>query len=332
MLRILFLISILAGSLQALNAQSSFLFLERSATPRALALGGAAITGMPDAGLWWQNPALLDSLSAGQLQLSHQWFYADVQQSHLAYSLHTKGGSWGGGVQYLDWGKMQGYDASGNPTSSFTASDYVVQLSHARRWRVYSAGASIKWASSGIAAYRAGALLLDAGGTFNHPTKELVAGFVVRNIGVFKRSYTGNQSLELPLEVRIGLTFKPRFMPFRFTLTGQHLQQPNLGKADPSAPYNKEEPPVVDNVMRHLAFGTELLLSPNVQLRAGYNHLLRQELKLENVGGMSGFSMGLMLRIRSFQLEYTRAWYHVAGGTSQLGLGVDINRIFKKRI
>lgn len=322
----------LAGPLQRLSAQSSFLFLERPATPHALALGGAAVTAVPEAGIWLQNPALLDSLSAGRLQLAHQWFYADVRQSNISYALHTRAGSWGGGVQYLNWGEMQGYDASGNPTSPFTASDYVLQLSHARRWRVYSAGASIKWASSGIAGYRAGALLLDAGGSFRHPVKELVAGFAVRNIGVFTRSYTDGQNVELPLEVRLGLTFKPKFMPFRFTLTAHHLQQPDLGRGDSLAPVNKEDPPLVDNVMRHIAFGTELLLSPNVQLRAGYNHLLRQELKLKNIGGMSGFSMGLMFRVRSFQLEYTRAWYHVAGGTSQLGIEIDMNKIFKRRI
>lgn len=332
MYRIFLLFCILSGAFLTASAQQSFQFLERPAMPRALALGGTAITALPEAGMWVQNPALLDSLNSGHLQLAYQWFYADVQQSNLAYAQHTNTGTWGGSVQYMDWGKMQGYDASGNPTSQFTASDYVLQLSHARRWRVYSAGVSIKWASSGIAGYRAGALLLDAGGTFSHPSKELVAGFVVRNIDVYTRPYVNGQNLELPLEVRLGLTFKPKFMPFRFTLTGQHLQQPNLSKADPAAPYNKEEAPLVDNVMRHLAFGTELLLSRNVQLRAGYNHLLRQELKLETAGGMSGFSLGLLLRIRSFQLEYTRAWYHVAGGTSQLGLGIDMNKIFKRRI
>ncbi|WP_017730436.1 type IX secretion system protein PorQ [Nafulsella turpanensis] len=332
MLRTFLLLFVLSVMWLPASAQQSFHFLERPATPRALALGGAAITAVPGAGMWLQNPALLDSLSIGQLQLAYQWFYADVQQSNIAYAHHTKAGSWGAGLQYVDWGKMQGYDASGSPTSPFTASDYVVQLSHARRWRVYSAGASIKWASSGIAGYRAGALLLDAGGTFSHPSKELVAGFVVRNVGVFTRSYADGQSLVLPLEVRLGLTFKPKFMPFRFTLTGQHLQQPDLGKADPASLFNKEEPPLVDNVMRHLAIGTELLLSQNVQFRAGYNHLLRQELKLENISGMSGFSLGLLLRVKSFQLEYTRAWYHVAGGTSQLGLGINMNKIFKKRI
>ncbi len=286
---------------------------------------------MPDAGMWLQNPALLDSTLNSHLQLSYQGFYAGVRQSNLAYAQQLGRGVWGAGVQYINYGEMQGYDPSGEPTAPFNASDYVVQISHARKWQQYTAGASLKWASSGIAAYRASALLLDVGGTFRHPTKEFIAGFAVNNIGVFTRTYT-NVRPELPLEVRLGLTFKPQFMPFRFTFTAHHLQEPTLGHADLAAPFNKEEPPLVDQVMRHLSAGAEFLLSKNINLRAGYNHLLRQELKLENTGGLTGFSLGFVVRVRSFSLDYSRAWYHVAGGTNQLSLGINLNKIFKNTI
>lgn len=316
-----------------LLGQQSFRFLERPASAKAFALGGRAVTAMPDAGMWLQNPALLDSTLSGQLQLSYQGFYAGVRQSNLAYAQHSaKYGSWGGGVQYIDYGEMQGYDASGEPTTPFTASDYVVQLSHARQWQQYRAGASLKWASSGIAGYRANALLLDVGGTFRHPSKELVLGFALKNLGIVSRSYTDAQRPELPLELSLGATFKPQFMPFRFTFTAHHLQEPRLGHADLASPLNKEEPPVVDQVMRHVAAGAEFLLSKNINLRAGYNHLLRQELKLENRAGLSGFSLGFALRVRSFSLDFTRGWYHVTGGTNQLSLGIDMNKIFKSRI
>jgi hypothetical protein len=314
-----------------LQAQQSFRFLNRPTSARALALGGSAVTAMPDAGMWLQNPALLDSTLSGYMQLSYQSFYAGVRQSNLAYTQHLAGGVWGVGVQYINYGEMQGYDPSGEPTALFSASDYVVQLSHAREWQQYTAGASLKWASSGIAAYRANALLLDVGGTFRHPSKEFIAGFAVSNIGVVTSSYTDEQP-ELPLEVRLGATFKPQFMPFRFTFTAHHLQEPKLGHTDLASPFNKEEPPVVDQVMRHLSAGAEFLLSKNINLRAGYNHLLRQELKLENTGALSGFSLGFMVRVRSFSLDYSRAWYHVAGGTNQLSLGINLNRIFKNTI
>jgi hypothetical protein len=313
--------------------QQGFRFLELPASPHALALGGAVVSGMPAAGLWQQNPALLDSSLSGQLMLSHQWLYAGLRHSGMNYAHQfKKAGTWGLGLQYLDYGQMQGYDASGMATGTFTATDYVVQLSHARSWEAYRAGASLKWASSGIAAYRADALLLDAGGAFQHPGRELVAAFAVRNLGLLRRSYTDLQKTTMPLELRLGITFKPQFMPFRFSVTAHQLQQPGPGSGDPLAPVNKEEPALVDNIMRHFAAGTELLLSKNLNLRAGYNHLRRRELRLENAAGMSGFSLGLMLKIRGLQFDYTQAWYHMAGGSSQLGLIVETNRIFKNKI
>lgn len=323
----------LSASVCQTYAQQSFRFLEQPESARVLAAGGSVATGMPDAGLWRQNPALLDSVLSGQLLAGYQWYYAGVRQSNLAYTQNFKSkGSWGIGVSYLDYGKMQEYDPTGEPLGEFSAADYIVQLSHSRRWKVYSFGGSLKWASSGIAGYQSSALLLDAGATFRHPDKQFVAGFVVRNIGFFSRSYTDTESPDLPLEVKAGLTVKPQFMPVRFTFTARHLQQPDLSVANPVAPFNKEDPPVVDNIMRHFTAGAEFLMSKNINLRAGYNHLQRQELKLESVSGMSGFSLGFMLRIKSFRIDYTRAWYHVSGGTSQLSMVADMNRIFKKRI
>ncbi len=324
-------------------AQQSFRFLEQPASAHALALGGAVVTGAPagGVGLWMQNPALLDSLQSGQLLLDYQWYYASIRQSNLAYvqdfsrsgSSFAKAGTWGLGLQYLDYGDMPAFDAAGEPTGEFSASDYVVQLSHARNWReIYSVGGGVKWASSGIAAYRSNALLLDAGGTFSHPEQEFMAGFAIRNLGLVSNSYTDNQRPELPLEVRLGLTFKPKFMPVRFTVTARHLQQPDLSTGDPAAPFNKEDPSLVDNVMRHFSAGGELLLSRNFNLRAGYNHLRRRELSLQEAGGASGFSFGVMLRVKSFRIDYTSSWYHLVGGTSQISLVTDMNRIFKNKI
>ena len=343
MIKRLIIFGVLLLSVEQVVAQQSFHFLELLASAHALALGGVVASGSASnsTGLWMQNPALLDSAQSGELLLDYQWFYAGVRQSNLAYVQDfsragpkwAKAGVWGFGLQYLDYGKMDGYDAAGEPTGEFLASEYVLQLSHARHWKeVYNFGGSLKWASSGIAAYNSNALLLDVGGAFRHPGQEFTAGFAVRNLGLVSRSYTENQTPDLPLEVKMGVTFKPKFMPIRFTVTARHLQRPDLSIGDPAAPFNKEDPSMVDNVMRHFTAGGEFLLSKNLNLRAGYNHLRRKELSLENAGGASGFSFGLMLRVKSFRIDYTRSIYHLVGGTSQLSLVTDMNRIFKNKI
>jgi len=84
-------------------------------------------------------------------------------------------------------------------------------------------------------------------------------------------------------------------------------------------------------VFRRLIFGTELLLSDNFQLRFGYNHLLRKELKQEATSGGAGFSFGLMLKVKRFEFSYARALYHSAGGSNTIQLTTNLSGIVKKK-
>ena len=91
-----------------------------------------------------------------------------------------------------------------------------------------------------------------------------------------------------------------------------------------------EEPGFGEEVFRRMVFGTELLISPNFQLRLGYNHLLRQELKLENAGGGAGLSFGFMFKVKRFEFAYSRALYHVAGGSNTFQLMINTSELIKR--
>ena len=83
--------------------------------------------------------------------------------------------------------------------------------------------------------------------------------------------------------------------------------------------------------MRHFTFGTEILLSENFQLRIGYNHQRRQELKLrdDSKSGMVGFSFGFGVKIKKFRLDYARSIYSLAGASNHIGIAIRLND-FKK--
>ena len=74
-----------------------------------------------------------------------------------------------------------------------------------------------------------------------------------------------------------------------------------------------------------------MIIHENFQLRIGYNHLLRQELKLETASGGAGFSFGFMLKIKKFEFSYGRALYHTAGGSNVLQLNTDLSGWVKKK-
>ena len=85
-----------------------------------------------------------------------------------------------------------------------------------------------------------------------------------------------------------------------------------------------------DKIARHFVVGGELMFSKNFQLRAGYNHLQRRELRLENTSAGAGMSFGAMLRISEFQLDYTRAYYHASGAANYFTVARNLDSLFNK--
>ncbi|MBU1820411.1 MAG: hypothetical protein KKG00_02715, partial [Bacteroidetes bacterium] len=51
------------------------------------------------------------------------------------------------------------------------------------------------------------------------------------------------------------------------------------------------------------------LIHPNFRLMAGYDHLRRQELRLQTRNSLEGISFGAWLRVKQFEFGYGRAQY-----------------------
>jgi len=59
--------------------------------------------------------------------------------------------------------------------------------------------------------------------------------------------------------------------------------------------------------------------------------LIRQELRLQETSGGAGFSYGLLVKIKAFEMAYSRALYHVAGGTNYITLTSDLSKFIIKK-
>ena len=73
-----------------------------------------------------------------------------------------------------------------------------------------------------------------------------------------------------------------------------------------------------------------MVFSEKFNLRLGYNHLRRAELKTDERAGLSGFSFGFMARIKSFSFEYTRSFYHITGGRNLFTIQLNLDPIISK--
>lgn len=315
------------------GGRQGFGFLQIPATARTAALGGVVATSLDeDVNMFLTNPALLSERLHLNVSFNYQAYLADMSYSSLAFAHHWENaGTWGIGLQYMNYGEFVGYDEAGNEAADFRASDYAFTIGHVHDVGAFSLGANAKLTQSTIDSYMATAILLDIGGIYRHPEKGLMVGLLLKNLGVIVRDYHEHSHIRLPLDVQVGTSFKPEHMPVRFTFTLYNLAKDNIAYFDPEWNHNQGAPGFVDKMFRHMAIGTEVLVSENVNLRAGYNHLIRKELKLEETSGMSGFSLGFLVKVKAFELAYAKRFYHVAGGTDSFTLTSDLSKIIKSR-
>ena len=297
--------------------------LNLSTNARAAALGGTTISlADGDISQFFQNPATLDSVVAGNIFFNINPYFAETIVFTGAYSFDVKKlGNISLGLHYLDFGMFERTDAAGNSIGEFDAQDYVFTIGKAHQLGPITMGINAKLAHSSIDEFGSTAILGDIGGLFRI-NKSWTMAMVFSNIGGRLTNYNDLNTTPVPLDVKLGTTFKPEYMPLRFTLTSANLAQENVVKASSETGRSNEG---IEKVLRRINVGAELLLSKNLNLLFGYNHKKKQELKLDERTGGAGFSYGIMLNIKRIQLRYSRATFHAAGGSSFISLQTNLN-------
>ncbi len=331
LIRYLLFFSTLPGFAQT-GGQHTFDFLNLNPSTSVTAWGGVQAAAPADSGAvndvhrFLSNPALNNEHLNQQVSLSFRPYLADIKLATVSYSHAVANvGEFGGIVSYLAYGEFAGFDPAGLPTGDFSASSYTVALNYAHQIAPFRLGGNLKLASSMIAGLRATALLLDAGGVYQHPTRDLAVGLTITNLGVLLRDYVPGTGSRLPSDVRLGMAFKPQYMPFRFHLTAYRLWYSDLTvvAAEP-------DEGVASRIARHLSFGGTLLLGRNFEVYGGYNHSIRSSLQLQQIGGGAGLSFGFMFRTRTIRVDFSRSVYHMSGAFNQFSLSTDVHQLFFK--
>jgi hypothetical protein len=316
-----------------------FLQLPTQAKSTALGANHLTISGN-DPALFIQNPALLDSSKADNVSVNLMPYLADTRFVNAAYArrVSKSAGVWAVGLQYLNFGTMVETDDIGNVIGEFRAADYGISAGYGHTLGAFTVGGTLKFVGASVQSYNVFGLALDWGGVFKHPDQDLTVGFVVKNLGFVKQNYTGASDPTLPLDVRLGLTFKPEYMPIRVSLTAHHLNRFDMVYNDPNLFFtyddNGNKIPkkvgVAEKLGRHISLGAEALIHSNFRIMLGYDHLLRQELRLANRGALAGFSFGAWLRIKRFEVGYGRAQYVPGFGSSSLSIVMNLKNGFVK--
>ncbi|MBX9851295.1 MAG: type IX secretion system protein PorQ [Cytophagaceae bacterium] len=324
-----------------IGGRNSFEFVDMGVNAHVAGVGGLNVSIKDnDLNMILQNPALLTSEMHKNLSLNYVAFFADIKSTSLAYAQNFNNRSiYAGGLQYNYYGQIQRTDPTGADLGTFSPNEYFIFASRSHTINYYSIGATVKFASSSIDTYNSLALMADLGGIFKHPKKDFTIGLVFKNMGVALKKYTPESKVALPFDIQLGTTFKPEHMPLRMSITVHHLYKWDIVYLDPTVKGTvdlegneiKQKKSFADKLGRHFVLGGELILSKNFHLRFGYNYLRRRELRLQTKSGGAGFSFGFMMRVKSFEFSFSRAYYHVAGGANYLTVTTNFSKLLKKK-
>ncbi len=329
---------------QVSGGKSTYAFLNLVPSARVSALGGIVIANpASDISFAFNNPATLNSITNKQIGFSYANYIGDINYGQTAFGFSLPKNINGfAGVQFIQYGKFDLTDPSGNINGQFTASEYAFKIGAskdvAKKWRV---GLTTNIVQSGLFSVKSTGLLFDAGILFHDTTRQVTAALVIRNAGFQLSTYNGN-SEPLPYNIQFSINKKPEHLPARIGIVFHNLQQLNIRYNDLDDEYykqknllpNGETAPddktyVFDKIFRHVILNTELLISKNFNIRIGYNHLRKQELIIPTRSGLSGFSWGFGLKVSRFNFAYGSAAYSLAGVSNQFSIFTNLDE-FKK--
>ena len=334
------------------SGSSTFAFLDLPVSSRQNALGGENIS-IRDGELSsaFANPALLGSMTHNILQLGYA-YYGTNHFGSVMYGYNfgrskfenqvTNDGQpdrpnyFAVGIHYLDYGRMPYAETNGELTgASFGARDILLEAAYARQLgEMFTVGVALKPIMSFYESYSSFALGADVGAHFQMKDTTLQIGLALKNIGWQLKGFYSDESgqrLEmLPINLELGINYRVKHAPLRFSLTIHNIQRwdlsyPLLNESEDIKPVG-----VFDMMMRHTIWAIDIVpKSEKFYFTLSYNHRRRQEFYLQDQRSLAGFAAGVGLRIKMLRLGFAMSQMSKQNFTYQVSLALDVNSLMK---
>ena len=325
-----------------LGGRGVYEFLNLNTSARIAALGGKQISLYDgDVNMAYYNPSLVDDDMNRKLAINYVNYFAGINWGNTSYLFHSKKlGNIVIGITYLNYGKFIKADETGYLDGNFTASDYTFYTSYSRKIDSnITVGITVKPVYSQYESYNSFGIASDLGITYHNPERLFTAAFVAKNIGTQIKPYTAHNYEPLPFEMQLGITQELKHAPFRFSLMFHNLQ-----RFDYTYTIKKEEDliddPVFndsnkksktevfsDKMLRHFIAGVEFIPTKSFVFRLGYNYQRLKEMQIENKVGAVGISWGFGLLLTKYQINYSRATYHLAGASNHFSITANLSEL-----
>ena len=337
-LNIFFFIIIMSPSFSQTGGDNIYEFLNLTHSGLVSSLGGTNVSLQGNnLNLAYHNPALLNSGMNKSLALNYVNYFAGINYGLAMYSRsYPRTGNFAGGLTYLNYGSFIEADASGIITGNFRAAEYAFSMIYSREIdSLFTVGVNFKPVISHLERYTSFGFAFDIGASWHNRVNLFSVGMVIKNAGYQVTSYAGEPHQKLPFEIQAGISQRLADAPFRFSLTLKHLEKFDLtykykepASTGNNVPVSSSE--IIENLMRHIVVGTELIPHKNFYISGGYNYQRRRELQVDSKVSTVGFSWGFGINTSWLDIEFGRATYHLAGSSNHLSLIVRPDFIYKK--
>lgn len=270
-------------------------FLKLGMGGQANAMGEAVTALVNDSTSVCWNPAGLNSIQDNHLSLMHSVYFESIFYDYVTYAQRVLDiGTFGIGVQYLNYGSIKEIDETGTELGDFTPYDLAVIISYARKVFDFPIGLNVKYINSKIK-NTGSAVAFDIGAQYSLIGDNLLLGFVVQNIGT-KMKFVEEGS-NLPLNIKVGVAYK----------TIDNL----ITEADVNLPLDNT---VIVGVGSQYIY--QVIDDWSVSPRIGYNT------RTSDVSGFKGLSTGFGVIWTTYGLDYAFVPFGDLGMTYRISLSM----------
>ncbi|MCR5646164.1 MAG: type IX secretion system protein PorQ [Bacteroidales bacterium] len=334
------LIALMTIGASAQQANGTYSFLRATNSARVAALGGLPLPiADHDIQLSTFNPAAIDSAMSNKMGLSYVDYYTDINFATLQYArTFEKVGSFAATVQYHNYGHFDETSESGVVTGEFGCSDFSVNLGWGRaltpHWNI---GAAMKYAGIQYESYSAGALAFDVAGMY-HTDNGWTFSLNARNIGIQLFNNINSERDPLPFSLDFGASRKLEHLPVtvmlwyddiqhwnKFVMTPTYIEKhtnPITGEFEPESKVSQ----FARNLFCHVVVGGELTLGKNIVLRGAFDYGQRYAMDVPQNRTLVGFSAGLAVKIKMFEISYARSRNSIVMSPNYLTITMDLNK------
>jgi hypothetical protein len=307
-------------SLLAQEGKTAFDFLQLPTSVRAAALGGTNVSIIEnDVSLIYQNPAFLGQEMDMSFSASYLSYIADISMGNITFAKAIgERSAFGVGFVYTNYGKMSETTVDQAILGDLNATDICGNVFFSRDLTdKIRGGVAAKFVYSNYAYNTAIGLGVDLGLSYYNRDKNLSIGLTGKNLGRQIKAYE-TELADLPWEIQLGLSQKLAHAPFRYSITGVHMNQwqtYNLqGKKDAFS----------TTFFKHFVFGVDLLPTDNFWVGLGYSVKRSADLHLSEGNQWSGFSIGAGLKVKAFAFGCSIGQYHPSATSFMVNISTSL--------